>query len=54
MGFAQGELETPKGKILARWQAEEDGFVYTVTLPEGIRATFRGETLRAGENVFRV
>jgi alpha-L-rhamnosidase len=54
VGFAEGELETPKGKILARWQAEEDGFVYTVTLPEGIRATFRGEELRAGENVFRV
>lgn len=52
LGFVRGEIETVRGKICARWQYADGIFHYTVTLPDGIRATFRGKPLSTGLNEF--
>ena len=52
LGHASGHTQTVRGRIDAAWRYEENGIRYTVTLPEGIEATFRGERLQAGKNEF--
>ena len=52
LGFAEGTMDTVRGRIEARWSFESSRFLYTVTVPKGIRATFRGKTLSAGKNEF--
>ncbi|MBQ7090862.1 MAG: family 78 glycoside hydrolase catalytic domain [Clostridia bacterium] len=52
LGFAEGTMDTVRGQIEARWSFESSRFLYTVTVPKGIRATFRGKTLSAGKNEF--
>ena len=37
---AEGHYDAPKGRITAAWRREGDGFVYTVTLPEGMPCAF--------------
>jgi alpha-L-rhamnosidase len=54
IGFVRGWMETVRGKIETEWQYEDGAFLYKVTIPEGIKATFRGELLSAGENQFRI
>ena len=41
-----------KGRIGAEWSYESGQFVYRVTVPDGIKATFLGKTLVAGVNQF--
>ncbi len=53
-GFVKGHMETVRGRIEAAWRCESDGFRYTVILPEGITASFRGQTLSAGKHEFFV
>ena len=48
----KASLDTVRGKIEAQWRFDGDGFVYNITLPEGINATFRGEKLKVGKNEF--
>jgi alpha-L-rhamnosidase len=52
LGSVSGHMETVRGRIEAAWRFEENGVRYTVTLPEGMEATFRGEKLRVGKNEF--
>ena len=52
LGHIRAEFETVRGKITAEWEVTEGGFVYRVTIPRGIEATFDGKLLRAGENEF--
>ena len=52
LGFVRGSVQTVKGEIHVEWHTQNDGFRYTVTLPEGIRATFRDQLLSAGKNEF--
>ena len=54
LGFARGYVDTVKGRIEAEWKAVEDGFSYTVTLPEGVVAAYRGHGLIAGKNTFLI
>lgn len=54
VGNAVGAIQTPYGEVETSWQAGERGFLYTVTLPEGIHGTFRGQVLSPGINVFSV
>lgn len=54
LGFVRGSMQTVKGLIEAEWTCESDGFRYTVTVPDGISATFRGQALKVGKNEFFV
>lgn len=52
LGFARGFVDTVKGRIEAEWHCHDDGFTYTVTLPEGVTGEYMGRTLTVGSNVF--
>ncbi len=52
LGYADGHMETVRGRVDASWRFEENGIRYTVTVPKTIEATFRGKTLQAGKNEF--
>jgi alpha-L-rhamnosidase len=52
LGYVSGHTETVMGRIDAAWRFEEGGVRYTVSIPEGVEATFRGEKLKAGKNEF--
>lgn len=52
LGYAKGSMQTVRGKIDVEWRAEDGGFLYTVTLPEGIAASYNGKALSCGENRF--
>ena len=54
VGFVKGHTVTVRGRIDAEWKYENGEFIYTVTVPEAIRASFRGKALNTGKNVFRV
>ena len=54
LGYAKGSTLTVHGKISAEWRYENGSFTYTVDIPSGIRALFRGEELKEGRNVFTV
>ena len=50
--FVKGYEDTPRGRIEAEWRYEDGAFTYTVTLPKGVRAEYRGQKLSAGKNRF--
>ena len=52
--YAKGSMETVRGKIEADWTFRDGKFLYSVTVPEGISATFRGKKLSVGQNVFTI
>ena len=54
LGFIKGSFESVKGIISAEWRYENGEFIYTVDLPEGINASFGGEKLEVGKNVFEI
>ena len=54
LGYVCGSMDTVRGKIEADWVFRDGHFIYTVTVPEGITAFFRGERLTDGKNVFTV
>ena len=41
-----------RGTVTLGWEYKEGRFEYTVTLPEGIKATYNGIELTQGENKF--
>jgi alpha-L-rhamnosidase len=54
VGFVRGTMQTLRGRIDAEWCEEPDGFRYTVTIPDDVCATFRGQKLMTGKNEFFV
>lgn len=52
--FCEGYVGTPHGEIRAAWKRTAAGVEYRVVLPKGITATFQGNWLAVGENVFTV
>ena len=54
LGNVSGHTETVAGRIDAAWRFEENGVRYTVTIPDGVEAVFRGKTLKAGKNEFTI
>ena len=54
VGYAKGNMQTVRGRIDAEWHKVDDGFVYTVILPDGILATFQGKELKKGKNEFHI
>ena len=54
IGFVKGYEDTVRGRIEAEWSYQNGKFIYNVTIPEGINATFRGQTLSAGKHQFIV
>ena len=54
LGHVKGSMDTVRGPIEAGWSYQNGNFHYIVTIPEGIQATFRGQTLKAGQNKFLV
>jgi len=51
-GYTFGRLETVRGTVTLGWEYKDGRFEYTVTLPEGIKATYNGIELTQGENKF--
>ena len=47
-----GRLDTVRGTVTLGWEYKDGIFDYTVTLPEGIKATYNGIELTQGENKF--
>ncbi len=54
LDHVKGYTDTVRGRIEAEWCRDGDGFRYIVTVPDTIEATFGGQALCAGENVFRI
>ena len=54
LGYAKGSMQTVRGIVEAEWTYENGGFTYTVTVPEGICATYDGKPLTAGTHTFYV
>ncbi len=52
LGFVKGSMITVKGEIKAEWKYENQQIVYSVTIPNGVQASFRGQELAVGENRF--
>ena len=52
LNYAKGSMDTIHGKIEADWRFRDNGFYYSVTIPEGVTAFFRGQRLEKGKNVF--
>ena len=52
IGFVKGYEDTPSGRIEAEWSYQNGQFLYKVTIPAGIKATFRGEQLASGKHQF--
>ncbi len=49
---ARGQYDSPFGRISASWERVEDGFLYTVSVPDGIACTFDfgGMTVKTEEH----
>lgn len=54
VGFVKGYEDTVRGRIEAEWSYRNGQFIYKVNIPEGIKATFRGEELTAGIHQFTI
>ena len=52
LGYVKGRMDTVRGRIEAEWTYRDGGFEYTVTLPKGVSASFDGQPLKAGKNIF--
>ena len=51
-GRIGAKIDTPRGRIELGWEYRGGEFEYTVTIPEGVEATYNGVTLKKGENKF--
>ncbi len=47
--YAKGHIDTVRGRIDASWEKVDGGFVYKVTVPEGVSASFDGRSF-SGES----
>ncbi len=54
IGFVRGSADTVRGRIEAAWELCDDHFVYTVTVPEGIKATYCEQPLSPGKHRFEI
>ncbi len=54
LGFVRGSMQTVRGEIEVEWHEADGGFVYTVTVPQGISAVWRGDVLTGGTYQFQV
>ena len=52
--FVCGSMQTVRGTLRAEWRYTDGNFVYTVEIPEGIRASYRGKELCSGHHTFTV
>ncbi len=52
LGHVKGSIDTVRGRIKAQWYFRDDQFVYTVVLPNGIKAFFGEKELMTGKNIF--
>lgn len=52
LGYVKGRMDTVRGRIEAEWTCRDGGFEYTVTLPKGVSASFDGQPLKVGKNIF--
>jgi alpha-L-rhamnosidase len=50
--YAKGSMETARGRIEAEWVFRDGKYIYSVNIPKGISAIFRGKALTVGQNVF--
>jgi len=52
--YAKGTMDTARGKIEADWKYQNGEFIYSVTIPKGISAFFKGKQLTVGQNIFKI
>lgn len=52
LGYVKGSFETVRGTVSAEWRYDEGKFIYIVEVPDGISASFEGEKLKTGRNIF--
>ena len=52
--FVSGNMQTVRGTLEAGWRYADGYFVYTVKIPEGIQASYRGKTLPSGIHTFTI
>ena len=52
--YVNGSMETARGTIKASWELRDGQFIYSVTVPNGISAFFKGKQLESGKNIFRI
>lgn len=52
--YAKGHVDTVSGKIGVFWQRSENGIDLTVTVPDGMTVTMRGEKLTCGVNKLHI
>ena len=50
--FASGHIDSPHGRISVEWKREADGIHADFVIPQGVTATFKGNTLKTGESSF--
>ena len=50
LGFVRGSMDSVRGRIQAEWVYENGRYIYTVDIPAGVKASFRGKALSAGKN----
>ena len=54
LGYVKGYEDTVRGRIEAEWEYSDGVFTYTVTIPSGAKAEYRGKPLTEGKNIFKV
>jgi alpha-L-rhamnosidase len=54
LSYAKGSIDTVRGKIEAQWVFRDGEFEYTVTIPDGVTASFHGVILKQGCHIFHI
>ena len=52
MNILGGHIDSPHGRISVEWKREADGIHADFVIPQGVTATFKGNTLKTGESSF--
>ena len=54
LSYAEGSVKTKFGDISVKWEKKNNGILYNIGIPDGVKATFGKNKvpLECGENVF--
>ncbi len=54
LSYAEGSVKTKFGDISVKWEKKNNGILYNIDIPNGVKATFGKNKvpLECGENVF--
>ena len=54
LDWVKGYIDTPVGRLCVEWKREADVVHADLTIPEGVTAVFRGQTLSGGSYSFKI